>query len=290
MSIHYDSHSIQPGAGIRATRGERAKYTISSSDAPELLAAARQMASARRVPEALDLYERLIEIYPQIGIEVLAEVYNVYKLLPEDRYSLYQARHFDFGISSGDKVLDVGSGHHPFPLATHLAEFAINDDSYGRAGIPFKVVEGKPVTECSVEKMPFGDKEFDFVYCSHVLEHVGSPENACRELMRVAKAGFLETPNRGKDLFLNTARISNHRWKVEYEIGRLIFTEYREAEIDGLSCGLLMDMNVNPQTAREQAFSALMLLKSDQLNTMLMWEERFSFEVRRLDGSIFLQL
>lgn len=60
----------------------------------------------------------------------------------------------------------------------------------------------------------FRDKEFDFVYCSHVLEHVRDPAKACAELMRIGKRGFIETPTRGKDLWLGTAAVSNHRWAV----------------------------------------------------------------------------
>jgi hypothetical protein len=40
-------------------------------------------------------------------------------------------------------------------------------------------------------------------------------------------------------------------------------------------------MHINPQTDREKAFSALVLLKSDVLNTMLLWDDRFSVAVRR---------
>jgi hypothetical protein len=70
------------------------------------------------------------------SIELLADLYDLYQGLPnrEDRYTLYQARLFDFGISPSDKVLDVGSGNIPFPLATHLADLSPDDDHYGRAG------------------------------------------------------------------------------------------------------------------------------------------------------------
>jgi len=170
-----------------------------------------------------------------------------------------------------------------------LPWYAIQDSNFGRAGVPFKFIDGKPVTECSVESMPFADKEFDFVYCSHVLEHVESPEKACNELMRVSKSGYIETPLRGKDLFLNTGKISNHIWGIEYLQNKLIFTEYNEEELLGLQNGILLEMHVNPQTAREKAFSSLVCLKSDRVNVMMVWKDEFSFEVRRLDGSIYVK-
>ncbi len=234
--------------------------------------------------EAFDLYEQLADTYIGNAIEILAETFDQYEVLPDkhSRYHLYQARHFDFDIRPTDKVLDIGSGHLPFPFATHLADLALHDGNVGRAGMPFKYLDGKPVYECNVEKLPFADREFDFIYCSHVLEHADSPENACRELMRVAKRGYIETPNRGKDLWLNTARTSNHRWAVEYINQKLVFTEYTPHEIHGFNCDILLSMHCSPQTAREKAFSALIYLKADLVNTMVYWDDRFEFEVRRL--------
>ncbi|MZP29458.1 methyltransferase domain-containing protein [Heliobacterium undosum] len=185
-------------------------------------------------------------------------------------------------MRDGDRVLDIGSGHLPFPLATHLAEFAIDDDQYGRAGQAFQRVDGKPVFECSVEAMPFADKSFDFVYCSHVLEHADDPAKACRELMRVGKRGYIESPNRGKDLWLHSARISNHRWAVESFNDSLIFSEYSADDLSGFDCDILLQMHCAPQTKREKAFAALIYLKATQVNAMLLWEDSFAFEVRRL--------
>lgn len=219
--------------------------------------------------EAFDIYEQLAAAYPKQAVELLAEVYDCYQRFPyKDRYNLYQARQFDFGIKSSDKVLDMGSGHIPFPLATHLADIALENHHYGRAGVPFKHVQGKPVFECDVENTPFEDKEFDFVYCSHVLEHTKNPEKACEELMRIAKRGYIETPAKAKDIFLNSAKVSNHTLYLEVFNGCLIFTEYTSEEIEGMQCNILMDMHTAPQTIREKAFSALMYLKPHLVNTM----------------------
>ena len=79
----------------------------------------------------------------------------------------------------------------------------------------------------------------------------------------------------------NTAKLSNHRWTVDLINRILVFREYTPEEIEGLQCNLLLDMNCNPQTDRERAFSALVNLKADKLNTMLLWEDSFRFEVRR---------
>lgn len=182
--------------------GKREQCRVDLNNVQQDVGKARRKFTDGLFPEALDIYQQLVAAYPQQAYELLAEVYDCYQSLPQrDRYNLYQSRLFDFGIEPADKVLDIGSGHIPFPLATHLSDITLNDDNYGRAGVPFKHVDGKPVFECNIENMPFGDKEFDFVYCSHVLEHSQDPEKACREMMRVARRGFIETPTRERTFF-----------------------------------------------------------------------------------------
>jgi ubiquinone/menaquinone biosynthesis C-methylase UbiE len=245
------------------------------------LSAARELFRRRSYLNAFDLYEQFIAVYPEAAVPLLAEVYDLYqKFSYRDRYHLYQERVFNFNIGPDDKVLDMGSGHIPFPLATHLADIALQDHHYGRAGVPFKYVAGKPVFECDLESTPFEDKEFDFVYCSHVLEHARNPEIACRELIRIAKRGYIETPTKAKDIFLSSAKISNHYFYAEAFDGRLIFTPYSDEEIEGFQCSILMEMHTSPRTSREKAFSALIYLKPQLVNTMFPWNDRFEFRTR----------
>lgn len=268
---------------MTVNRGKRNPIRYDGSTPDVILHHARNAVQSKDFFTAFDLYEQLMSIVPHQSVEILSELYDVYQSLPDttSRYWLYQGRHFNFGIEPHEKVLDIGSGNIPFPFATHLADLAVKDDLYGRAGVPFKYLDGKPVYECDVENMPFADKEFDFVYCSHVLEHTHNPEKACKELMRIAKRGYIETPTRGKDLFLHTGKVSNHIYFVENIDGTLIFTEYTPEELQGLDNDILLQMHVNPQTQREKAFSALIYLKSHLINTMLYWEHEFTVEVRK---------
>jgi len=244
---------------------------------------ARRLFRAEDFNGCFNLYETLLGRWPSHAVPLLADLYDLYQALPdqESRYALYQARHIDFKIRPGDKVLDVGSGHLPFPFATHLTDISLQDGSIGRAGTPFKFQDGKPVFECDIEQMPFGDREFDFVYCSHVLEHVNDPEQACREIMRVGKRGYIETPSKGKDVWLDMTRTSNHRWWVECFDETLIFTEIPPQDAGGFGCDILLNMHCAPQTQREKAFSALIYLKAPVVNTMMSWEGSFRVEVRR---------
>lgn len=261
----------------------RAKRSFCITTLLESREAAQQLFYDGQYLEACDLYESMYVRFPEQAIEVLAEFYDLIQTLPKgvSRYELYQSRFFDFQLKPGDRVLDVGSGNDPFPLATHLADIALEDNAYGRAGVPLRRAGTKPIFECDLEDMRgFREKEFDFVYCSHVLEHVRNPAKACAELMRIGKRGFIETPTRGKDLWLGTAAVSNHRWAVEHVRNCLIFSEYESHEIDGLQCDLLLRMHVAPESRREKALTALMYLRADLVNTMLVWENAFAFEVR----------
>lgn len=104
------------------------------------------------------------------------------------------------------KCLDVGCGRKPWPRANVVLD--ANPDMAAHAGNEQKFFSGT-VTE----KMPFETKEFDFVTCFHVLEHVSDPVAAAAELSRVAKEGLVEVPHPIKDgmlLFHET----DHRWFI----------------------------------------------------------------------------
>lgn len=50
------------------------------------------------------------------------------------------------------------------------------------------------VCNCDIQKLPFADKQFGAVIASHVLEHVDDPQQALRELHRVADEVIVVTP------------------------------------------------------------------------------------------------
>jgi ubiquinone/menaquinone biosynthesis C-methylase UbiE len=265
--------------------GPRNPAPLKSQDPGELLKLARNAILSGLINVGMDTYDHLILAFSQHSIVLLANLYDTIKMLPSaNRYEIYQSRFFDFGIMPNDKVLDVGSGNMPFPLATHLADITLTDDKYGRAGCPFRYLDGKAVHECNIENLPFDDKYFEFVYCSHVLEHVDNPEKACRELIRVGRRGYIETPTGAKDLIFNTAKESNHLWMVDCINGNIMnFHEYTPKQIVGLDCNLVLKMNCSPVNHREKALNALAHLRADRLNTMLLWENEFDFNVYRYD-------
>ena len=94
-------------------------------------------------------------------------------------------------VSSTALVLDVGSGGNPYPRANVLLD--AYEDTIERYNLP--LIKDRPMVFGLAERMPFRDKVFDFVVASHVLEHSSDPEAFLSELMRVSKAGYIETPD-----------------------------------------------------------------------------------------------
>ncbi len=112
-------------------------------------------------------------------------------------------------------VLDVGSGGNPYPRANVLLD--AYEESVERYNAP--IIKDRPMVYGVGERMPFRDKAFDFVIASHVLEHTADPASFLNELMRVGKAGYIETP----DVFferINPFRF--HRLEVTDVNGRII--------------------------------------------------------------------
>lgn len=87
-------------------------------------------------------------------------------------------------IAKDAKVLDVGPGHAPFRRANVSVDFV---DVPGVANL----------VKCDLanEPLPFADKEFDFVFCRHTIEDMYDPFPLLKEMSRVGKAGYIETPS-----------------------------------------------------------------------------------------------
>lgn len=141
-----------------------------------------------------------------------------------------------------ETVLDVGGWHNPFGPATHVIDLG----DYETRQVQDSLTPGEPerfsVASWTVHDVceipwPFEDGCFDFAICSHLLEDVRDPIAVCRELARVARAGYVEVPSRAREIFAKArffglraalGRIPeigfyHHRWMVEAEGSHLRF-------------------------------------------------------------------
>ncbi len=96
-------------------------------------------------------------------------------------------------VPSNYSVLEVGGGHNPHKRSNVIVDKFI-DSNYHRSG-DVKVLKNQKFIHADGENLPFKDKEFDFVICNQVLEHVENPEKFLNEQARVSKGGYIEVPS-----------------------------------------------------------------------------------------------
>lgn len=136
-------------------------------------------------------------------------------------------------LRAGGRIVDLGCGNCPVQGATAAVDLHV--DPVERAlGHGERIEMGRFqargirfVNQRIDVPLPFGDKEFDFAYSAHVFEHLEDPATACREMMRIARAGVVITPS----IFAEVAfGRSYHRWLVIDGDNQLCFFPKRADE------------------------------------------------------------
>ena len=111
------------------------------------------------------------------------------------------------------KILDLGCTHvNYWPEANHFAD--IVDYSLEFSEKKLKFIKIFPN-----QKLPFKDKEFDYVILSHVLEHVSNIFEFTKEVERIAKAGYIELPTKLADNLVIGCDEEDigHKWWLEFD-------------------------------------------------------------------------
>jgi hypothetical protein len=141
-------------------------------------------------------------------------------------------------LSDDDLVLDVGGWAHPF----ERADWVLDAQPYETRGLyGYDRAAAAPAERfseetwlqhdvCAREPWPFEDDRFAFAVCSHTLEDLRDPVWVCRELQRVARAGYVEVPSRLEEQSLGVehpgarwAGWSHHRWLCDVLDGAIRF-------------------------------------------------------------------
>ncbi len=131
-------------------------------------------------------------------------------------------------------VLDIGGAVAPFQRADYIVDIVPFEEiswnqqrGEGKARVKKETYVQHDI--CSREPWPFEDKQFDYVFCSHVLEDIRDPLWVCSELMRVSKAGYIEVPSKLYEMTFNLeadglSGACHHRWLVDIFENKLRFT------------------------------------------------------------------
>ena len=128
---------------------------------------------------------------------------------------------------------------------------------------------------CDHTPWPLADKSIDFCTCSHTLEDIRDPLWVCSEMIRVAKAGYIEVPSRmfeqcrGREPRI--VGLSHHRWLVEIEGQHLKFYQKYHA--------IHSDYRASFPSSFRKAMTP------EQEISYLFWEDSFTFEEVTIHGS-----
>jgi len=106
----------------------------------------------------------------------------------------------------GWKVLDIGCGFRPNPYATTIADIQDFSGFY----------KEKNFIKLNDKRLPFKNKEFDYVIASHVIEHVDDFEYFIKEIERISSQGYIELPTRLGDNLVFENKY-DHIWWFIYD-------------------------------------------------------------------------
>jgi len=103
-------------------------------------------------------------------------------------------------------ILDIGCGYGANKYAKTICD--VQDLS--------KYYPNKKFVKLIEKKLPFKDKEFDFVIASHVMEHVEDVEIFIKELERVSNKGYIELPTKLEDNLVFENK-KDHLWHMDFD-------------------------------------------------------------------------
>jgi len=142
---------------------------------------------------------------------------------------------YKLNVGRNNRVLEVGGGHNPHPRSNVVVDKFIDSNYHRHSDI--KVLKNQKFIQADGENLPFKDKEFDYVICNQVLEHVENPDAFLKEQMRVAKRGYIEVPSLiGEYLFPK----ESHKWLLLELDNKLVMVEKEKFWFNtGLDFGFL---------------------------------------------------
>ena len=163
-------------------------------------------------------------------------------------------------LNSSWNILDIGCGYGASKYANVVCD--VQDLS--------KYYPKNTFIKLNEKKLPFKDKEFDFVIASHVLEHVDDIEFFISELERVSQQGYIELPTMLEDNLVFENK-KDHIWHMDF---------------DDVELKLLISRKI-------QYFEPILTVSSiKELNKIfkksfileLYWENKIDYEVKKLSN------
>ena len=153
------------------------------------------------------------------------------------------------------KVVDIGCGYSANKNASVIADIQDLSNFY----------KDKNFIKISGKKLPFKDKEFDFVIASHVIEHVEDFEFFVKELERISTKGYIELPTRLADNLVFENK-NDHIWWFSYnDVTNQVIASKRNQLMDPF-------ITVSMGKLFEKIFRESFVLE-------LAWEEKIDYKI-----------
>ena len=166
-------------------------------------------------------------------------------------------------------ILDAGSGHNPHPKSTHLTDLFVKGTRHRGSLAHLEAVrDGRPFVCCDVQHLPFKKGVFDYVLCSHVVEHVPDPEAVFEEMHRVAPHGLISYPT---NLWQTFTTNPGHLWQIDNQRKnhKSLFSGFRGATIAVIAP--IMRRNFRIRIRSKLIELGKMLLKRDVHEGVYRW-------------------
>ena len=157
------------------------------------------------------------------------------------------------------KILDIGCGYRAHPYASVIADVEDLSNHY----------EGKKFIKINGKKLPFKDKEFDFVIASHVIEHVEDFEFFINELERISSKGYIELPSRLGDNLVFENKTDHIWWFVYDDINNKLLASKRNQLVEPF-------LTVSTAKLFEKIFRESLVIE-------LTWDKKIDYQI---DNSI----
>jgi hypothetical protein len=157
------------------------------------------------------------------------------------------------------KILDIGCNQNAVEYAQTTADITNFSKFYKNK--KFVLIKDK--------ELPFKVNQFDFVYASHVIEHVEDVSYFIKELQRISKQGYIELPSMLEDnLVLSDNSVKDHKWFFQFDdVNKILQVEKKKQLIEPfITHGLLFG------SFRKNFRSSLVL--------ELFWEKEIDYEFK----------
>jgi len=188
---------------------------------------------------------------------------------PVDRYHVK--------ITSRERVLDIGGGNHPLKRADVVVDKYEADNTHRGGNLTF--YKHQKFINADGTHLPFNDKEFDYVNCCHVAEHVPDPARFFDEIARVGKRGYLEVPSLIGEFLAPKA---SHTW-VSLEVdNKLVMMKKSDLGIDKaqLDFGKLFLAHMSDNFL---AYKILIHQYPDLFTVRQQWKEKIEYQINPTD-------